>query len=130
MNHCLPASLSLSLCLSGAVLLPSRWHLLFLTPSLSCLTTAPSGTCTIKNSSPPEQRPEVHHLEQGDRPLAPAAEHPGSWGRGRGVWGGPSPALCSSHSISRESAAFQGPVAMMRVFRNNDGKREASAGGH
>lgn len=68
---------------------PFLWLLLFLTPSLSCLTTAPTGTCTIKNSSPLRQPPQAHHLEQSDSPSAHAAEQPGSWGRAGGC---PSPA--------------------------------------
>lgn len=83
MNCCVFQHSFLSLCLSGAALCPSLWLLLFLTP-LSCLTTVPTGTCTIKNSSLLQQPSEVHHLEQSSSPLALAAELPGSWkGEGR-----------------------------------------------
>ena len=105
---------------------PFLWLLLFLTPSLSCLTTAPTGTCTIQNSSPLRQPPQAHHLEQSDSPSAHAAEQPGSWGRAEGAL----LLLGSSQSLYSESGASWGPVAVMPAFRSSDGKRRATVGGN
>lgn len=128
MNRCVfqRRFLSPSAFLARLSLPPSLWLLLFLTPSLSCLTTAPTGTCTIKNSSPLQQPPETHHLEQSDSPSAPAAEPPGSWGRA----GGALLPVGSSWSLSPESAASRGPAAVMPACRSNDGKRKATALGN
>lgn len=73
-------------------------------------------------SSPAASR--THHLEQSDSPSAPAAERPGSWGRAAGAL----LRLRGSRSLSPESAASRGPVAVMPAFRSNDGKRRATAG--
>lgn len=99
--------------------------LLFLTP-LSCLTTAPTGTCTIKNSSPPEQPPAAHHLEPGGGPRAPAAEPPGSWGRA----GGAPLRLASRRASPRDPPQPAGPAAPMPAFRSSDGKSKATGRGN
>ena len=125
-----PAPLSLSPCFSGAALpppapLPFLWLLLFLTPSLGCLTRAPAGTCTVENSPPLRQPPQAHHLEPSASASAHAAEPPGSRGRAAGAL----LLLGSSRSLSSDPGASWGPVAGTPAFRSRDGKRRAPVGG-
>lgn len=129
MNHCVFQRRSPPCAfLARFSLPPSLRHLLFLTPSLRCLTTAPSGTCTIKNSSPPSSIQKRITWSRATRSLHPPQSNQVPGGAAGVCQGESFSRPCSSHSISSESAASQGPVATMRVFRNNDGKGEA--GGH
>lgn len=108
---------------------PSLWLLLFLAPFPQLLNyTAPTGTYTIKNSSAPA----------ASRSASPGAAErlaPGT-GRALGSLGGGDgtliPPKWPPEQLPRDlpypPSGPRGPVAVMLVFRSNDGKRKAAAG--